>query len=40
MLLQELFLTLFLVPGYITASICCFETGSGCKHPGISNREL
>lgn len=39
LLLQGLFLRLFLVLGYITASFCCFETGTGCEHPGISDRK-
>lgn len=39
LLLQGLFLRLFLVSGYITASFCCFETGTSYEHPGISDRE-
>jgi len=39
LLLQGLFLELLLVLGYITASFCCFETGTGCEHPGISDCE-
>lgn len=31
MLFQELFLRLYLVPGYITASICCFETAAAAN---------